>query len=150
MSEKAATGAKRARANTDGETYEEEQKELVQEIHKLKKVIKILADTQLQYIKYFESADGKLDKIHEENVRLHTENTEIKEMVQTLLYNIMKNENTVKMVQSQTAKTADLLRKATLQNVQQQQPMQQQQQQQQQQQGQTQQQQEQQAQPQKP
>ena len=44
MSEKAATGAKRARANTDGETYEEEQKELVQEIHELKKVIKILAD----------------------------------------------------------------------------------------------------------
>ena len=65
-----------------------------------------------------------------------------------LLHNITKNENTVKMVQSQTAKTADLLRKATLQNVQQQQPMQQQQQQQQQ--GQTQQQQEQQTQPQRP
>ena len=118
MSEKAATGAKRARANTDGETYEEEQEELVQEIHELKKVIKILADTQLQYIKYFESADGKLNNLHEENVRLHTENTEIKELVQMLLHNITKNENTVKMVQSQTAKTADLLRKATLQNVQ--------------------------------
>ena len=76
MSEKAATEAKRARANTDGETYEEEQEELVQEIHKLKKVIKILVDTQLQYIKYFESTDGKLDKIHEKNVRLYTENTE--------------------------------------------------------------------------
>src|SRR5436190_614026 len=148
MSEKAATGAKRARANTDGEIYEEEQKKLVQKIYKLKKVIKILADTQLQYIKYFESADGKLDKIHEENVKLHAENTEIKELVQMLLHNITKNENTIKMVQSQTAKTADLLRKATLQNVQQQQPMQQQQQQQQQ--GQPQQQQEQQAQPQKP
>ena len=47
MSEKAATGAKRARANTDGEIYEEEQEELVQEIHELKKVIKILTDTQL-------------------------------------------------------------------------------------------------------
>ena len=81
MSEKAATGAKRARANTDGKTYEEEQEELVQKIHKLKKVIKILADTQLQYIKYFESADEKLDKIHEENVRLYTENTEIKKLV---------------------------------------------------------------------
>src|SRR5437762_4013017 len=148
MSEKAVTEAKRARANIDGEIYEEEQEELVQKIHKLKKVIKILADTQLQYIKYFESADEKLDKIHEENVKLHNENTEIKELVQTLLYNIMKNENTVKMVQSQTTKTADLLRKATLQNVQQQQPMQQQQQQQQQ--SQTQQQQEQQTQPQKP
>ena len=81
MSEKAATGAKRARANTDGEIYEEEQEELVQEIYELKKVIKILADTQLQYIKYFESVDGKLDKIHEKNVRLYTENTEIKKMV---------------------------------------------------------------------
>src|SRR5439155_8691255 len=87
------------------------------------------------------------NKIHEENVRLHTENSEIKELVQTLLHNIIKNENTVKMVQSQTTKTADLLRKTTLQNVQQQQPMQQQQQQQQQ--SQTQQQQEQQTQPQK-
>ena len=29
MSEKAATGAKRARANTDGETYEEEQEKLI-------------------------------------------------------------------------------------------------------------------------
>jgi len=56
----------------------------------------------------------------------------------------MKNENTVKMVQLQTTKTVDLLRKAILQNVQQQQPIQQQQQQQQQ--DQTQQQQEQQAQ----
>src|SRR5437762_1051399 len=147
MSEKAVTEAKRARANIDGEIYEEEQEELVQKIHKLKKVIKILADTQLQYIKYFESADGKLNKIHEKNVRLHIENTEIKELVQTLLHNILKNENTVKMIQSQTAKTADLLRKATLQNVQQQEPMQQQQQQQQ---GQTQQQQEPQVQPQKP
>jgi len=81
MSEKAATGAKRVRANTDGETYEEEQEELVQEIYKLKKVIKILADTQLQYIKYFESTDEKLDKIHEKNVRLYIENTEIKKMI---------------------------------------------------------------------
>ena len=100
MSEKAATGAKRARANTDGETYEEEQEELVQEIHELKKVIKILADTQLQYISYFESMEGKLDKIHEENVKLHNENTEIKKLVQMLLHNITKNENTIKMVQS--------------------------------------------------
>ena len=148
MSEKAATGAKRARANTDGKTYEEEQEKLTQKIHEFKKVIKILVDTQLQYIRYFESMEGKLDKIYEKNVKLHVENTEIKKLVQMLLHNITKNENTVKMVQSQTAKTADLLRKATLQNVQQQQPMQQQQQQQQQ--GQPQQQQEQQAQPQKP
>src|SRR5205085_4915933 len=98
MSEKAATGAKRARANTDRETYEEEQEELVQEIHELKKVIKILADTQLQYIKYFESADEKLDKIHEENVRLYIENTKIKKLIQTLLHNIIKNENTIKIV----------------------------------------------------
>ena len=76
--------------------------------------------------------EGKLDKIHEENVKLHIENIKIKELVQILLYNITKNENTIKMVQSQTAKTADLLRKATLQNVQQQQLIQQQQQQQQQ------------------
>ena len=75
---------------------------------------------------------GKLDKIYEENVKLYIENTEIKELVRMLLYNITKNENTIKMIQLQTAKTADLLRKATLQNVQQQQPMQQQQQQQQQ------------------
>ena len=95
MSEKAATGAKRVRANTDEETYEEEQEKLVQEIHELKKVIKILADTQLQYIKYFESADGKLDKIHEKNIRLYVENTKIKESVQTLLYNIIKNKNTI-------------------------------------------------------
>ena len=98
MSEKAATEAKRARANIDEKTYAEEQKKLVQKIYELKKVIKILADTQLQYIKYFESADGKLNKIYEKNVRLYTENTEIKKLVQTLLYNIMKNKNTVKIV----------------------------------------------------
>ena len=68
MSEKVATEAKRARANTDGKIYEEKQKELIQKIYELKKVIKILADTQLQYIKYFESADEKLNKIYEKNV----------------------------------------------------------------------------------
>ena len=74
--------------------------------------------------------EEKLDKIHEENVKLYIENIEIKKLIQMLLHNITKNENTIKMIQSQTAKTADLLRKATLQSVQQQQPMQQQQQQQ--------------------
>ena len=46
MSGKAATGAKRARANTEAETHEEDpvENELKQEFHELKKVIKILTD----------------------------------------------------------------------------------------------------------
>ena len=83
MSGKAATGAKRARANTEAETHEEDpvENELKQEFHELKKVIKVLADTQLQYFSFFERLNGKLNKTHEKNAKFHEKNKEIKALL---------------------------------------------------------------------
>ena len=120
------TNAKRARANTDAETITDEKtkKELITEIRELRKVVALLAQTQTTYIDHFNSMNDKLNELHMKNI-------EMKATMHIILHNTTKNENTTKIVQSQTAKTAEMLKNVTLQNTQQQQLHQQQQQQQQ-------------------
>jgi hypothetical protein len=101
--------AKRARTNTNADETVNEKTvdELVHEVIALKEVIKLFTDTQQQYLDNFVNINDKLNVIYKENVDLRA-------TVQIILQNTTKNKNTTKIVQSQTAKTAEILKNITL------------------------------------